>query len=104
MDANSRVQSRYPQGTPVGGQFAARSHPEASFSLEPDRPVRKVLPNGTEEWRVHDQFHCTYGPAVIYKDGTEEWWCHDQLHRTDGPAITHPDGTEEWWEHGHRVC
>jgi len=101
---STNIPPRRPQGTSVGGQFAVQSNPEASFSLEPDQPVRKVLLNGAEEWLVHDQLHRTYGPAITHPDGTEEWWCHDQLHRTDGPAITHPDGTEEWWEHGRRVC
>jgi len=100
MTTNS---ARQPKGRPVGGQFAAKSNPEAEVGLEAEQPVRQGGPDGTEAWSRNGQLHRTDGPAYTWPDGMELWYFDGQPHRTDGPAYTYPDGTEEWWEHGHHI-
>jgi hypothetical protein len=56
-----------------------------------------VLPNGSKEWKLGDQFHRLDGPAIEYADGGEEWWVYGQRHRADGPAIRHANGYTRWW-------
>jgi hypothetical protein len=99
----SATPTRQPAGVPTGGQFAARSNPEAEFELEEIQPTRIVDPDGTESWWQHGELHRDGGPAVVDPDGTETWYQHGEIHRDGGPAIVFSDGTESWYQHNREV-
>lgn len=94
---------RQPAGVPTGGQFAAKSNPEAEFELEDIQPTQVLDPDGTESWWQHGELHRDDGPAVIDPDGTESWYQHGELHRDGGPAIVFPNGDECWYQHDQGV-
>jgi hypothetical protein len=65
-----------------------------------NEPIKKTLPNGTQEWSLNGLLHREDGPAVIRPDGAKVWWQNGLRHREDGPAVIWPDGTQEWWLNG----
>ena len=60
-------------------------------------PIEQVEIDDRIEFRVFGQWHCSYGPAVVWKDGTKYWYRKGQIHRDDGPAIEDEDGYKEWY-------
>jgi len=38
----------------------------------------------------------------VYPDGAEEWYQNNKRHRAEGPVVTRLDGSEEWYWHGKR--
>ena len=112
MATSSTAHPRQPKGQPTGGQFAAKSNPEADIELEPAWPgfTREVWQGkqaGTVWWRDADgklQDPPDGSPAArrFHPDGTVEWDEHWRAGRLqdppDGsPAVRrfHPDGTVE---------
>ena len=75
MSQNRNTPSRQPQGQPTGGQFAARSSPEAEVELaDQPQPVMETRPDGTETWRLNGNRHRDGGPAVVRSDGRQAWY------------------------------
>ena len=110
MTTSSTAHPRQPKGQPAGGQFAAKSNPEADIELEPSWPglAREVEQFGrasTVRWRDADgclQDPPDGSPAVrrFRPDGTVAQQAHWQAGKyqdpPDGsPAVRrlHPDGT-----------
>ena len=120
MTTSSTAHPRQPKGQPTGGQFAAKSNPEADIELEPSWPglTREVEQTGkthTAQWRAADgrlQDPPDGSPAVRWfrPDGVIERESHWQAgHIQDppngSPAVRRfrPDGTvqqEEHWQAG----
>ena len=116
MTTSSTAHPRQPKGQPTGGQFAAKSNPEADIELEPSWPgfTREVWHGkqpSTVQWLDADgklQDPPDGSPAVrdLRPDGSVEYEAHWQAGKLqdppDGsPAIrwSHPDGTVEREEH-----
>ena len=116
MTSSSTAHPRQPKGQPTGGQFAAKSNPEADIELEPSWPgltreVEQVGQASTVRWRDADgklQDPPDGAPAVrwFHPDGTverEEHYQADKLQDPpDGsPALRRlrPDGTVEYEEY-----
>ena len=76
-----------------------------SLSMGDQKPICKVSPDGTKQWRLDGKLHRVDGPALEYADGTKYWYLNDKLHRVDGPAIEYANGTKRWYLNGklHRV-
>ena len=123
MTTSSTAHPRQPKGQPTGGQFAAKSNPEADIELEPAWPglTREVEQTGkthTAQWRAADgrlqdppdgspalrQFRS--GGTVVYE---EHWQAGLVQDPPDGsPALRRLrlDGTvesEEHWQAGEWV-
>ena len=116
-------QARKPRGTPTGGQFAAKSNPESTVTIEPSWPglTREVRVDGdvrVESWvdtdgRRQDPPDGSPARRWFRADGTVDYEVHyqaDQLQDPpDGsPAVRwfHPDGSvkdEVHWQAGRRV-
>ena len=47
-------------------------------------PTMSVDKDGDTVWRVHNGYHCTDGPAIIWQSGRKDWRVNDKAHRTDG--------------------
>ena len=60
-------------------------------------PTMSVDKDGDTVWRVHNGYHCTDGPAIIWQSGRKDWRVNDKAHRTDGPAIEYADGSVRWF-------
>ena len=99
MTTSSTAHPRQPKGQPTGGQFAAKSNPEADIELEPSWPgltreVEQVGQASTVRWRDADgklQDPPDGAPAVRWShpDGTIERESHYQAGRLQDP----PDGS-----------
>ncbi len=46
--------------------------PEDFWSQKPKKIKDKY--SGTISYEVDDKFHCSFGPAILYKDGTNEYY------------------------------
>ena len=116
MTTSSTAHPRQPKGQPAGGQFAAKSNPEADIELEPSWPgltreVEQVGQVSTVQWRDVDgclQDPPDGSPAMrrCYRDGTVTHEAHWQAGKLqdppDGsPAVSyfHPDGTVAYEAH-----
>ena len=116
MTTSSTAHPRQPKGQPTGGQFAAKSNPEADIELEPSWPgltreVEQGEQTSTVQWRDADgrlQDPPDGSPAVrrLRPDGTVEWEEHyqsgDLQDPPDGPPAVRwfrSDGTVEGEEH-----
>ena len=99
MTTSSTAHPRQPKGQPTGGQFAAKSNPEADIELEPSWPglareVEQVGQASTVRWRDADgklQDPPDGAPAVrwFHPDGTVEREEHYQADKLQDP----PDGS-----------
>ena len=99
MTTSSTAHPRQPKGQPTGGQFAAKSNPEADIELEPSWPgltreVEQVGQAGTVRWRDADgklQDPPDGAPAVRWShpDGSVEYEAHYQAGDLQDP----PDGS-----------
>ena len=99
MTTSSTAHPRQPKGQPTGGQFAAKSNPEADIELEPSWPgltreVEQVGQASTVRWRDADgklQDPPDGSPAVrqFRSDGSVEW----EEHRQNGKLQDPPDGS-----------
>jgi hypothetical protein len=116
MTTSSTAHPRQPKGQPTGGQFAAKSNPEADIELEPSWPglTREVWQGkqtSTVQWRDADgklQDPPDGSPAVrrFHPDGTVARESHYQAGQLQDPPDgsptvrwRRPDGTVEWEEH-----
>ena len=92
--------ARRPKGQPTGGQFAAKSNPEADIELEPSWPglARRAWTHAdgssVEHWldtngQLQDPPDCTPAAKRFRSDGTVEHEAHYQACRLQDP----PDGS-----------
>ena len=99
MTTSSTAHPRQPKGQPTGGQFAAKSNPEADIELEPSWPglareVEQVGQASTVRWRDADgklQDPPDGSPALrrLRPDGTVEYEEYYQADKLQDP----PDGS-----------
>lgn len=38
-----------------------------------------ILPTGCQVWLLHNKYHRTDGPAIVYADGTQRWCFNNQI-------------------------
>ena len=116
MTTSSTAHPRQPKGQPTGGQFAAKSNPEADIELEPSWPgltreVEQVGQASVVRWRdadgqLQDPPDGTPAARRLWPDGTVTYDAHYQAGKCqdppDGsPAVRdlRPDGTVSTEEH-----
>ena len=68
-----------------------------SLSMGDQKPICKVSPDGTKQWRLDGKLHRVDGPACEYANGEKHWLLHGKYHRVDGPAIEYAHGEKRWW-------
>jgi hypothetical protein len=111
---------RQPKGQPTGGQFAAKSNPEADIELEPSWPgltreVEQVGQASVVRWRdadgqLQDPPDGTPAARWFHPDGSVQWEEHYQADKLQDPPDGSPavcwfrsDGSievEEHWQAG----
>lgn len=82
---------------PIGRKLL---HPEERRKLIMRLTIRRILPGGTQEWRLFGKRHREDRPAVICHDGRMMWYVNNNVHRVDRPAIIYPDGKRIWYIDG----
>ena len=76
-----------------------------SLSMSDQKPICKVSPDGTKQWRLDGKLHRVDGPACEDTDGDKYWYLNGKRHRVDGPAVEWANGDKQWYLNGkcHRV-